>query len=213
MKSFVISLLSIMLAIGFSVGYAEGGLGLEEMTTEELVSLRETIDAEIEKRRHEELAASIQNPFIEIYEITTTTPNSAGGVGAHVQWQNISSETFKYIYFTAVPYNAVGDLQKSEIGGRCAIDLKSTGPINPGMPVDMRNVYLYNDRKDVSIYGGDYWENLWYNSSIRKAKITAVRIVLMDGFEIEYNEDEVDALFVAPEDSTHLEEKVSDYRE
>ena len=58
-------------------------------------------------------------------------PNSAGGVGPTIVWRNDSGKTIKYATFTAIPYNSVGDIVSSDIGGVTSVDLKVTGPIKP----------------------------------------------------------------------------------
>jgi hypothetical protein len=102
--------------------------------------------------------------IIRVQSITTSEPNFAGGVDLHIIWTNKSSKTIKYVTFQVVPYNAVGDPQSSEIGGTSSFGGKVTGPINPGQT-----------------YGGDsLWENAWYNSTIKTAKLTEIDITYMD---------------------------------
>ena len=55
--------------------------------------------------------------------------NSAGGAEPYIYWCNNSGKTIKYITFTAIPYNAVGDSVACTISGKKAVNLKITGPI------------------------------------------------------------------------------------
>lgn len=94
----------------------------------------------------------------------TEGPNSAGGVDVRINALNVSSKTIKYLRYTVVPYNAVGDRVSGTIRRRSAARIFDTGPIAP----------------DASSPPG-VWDNVWYNSSIRCLEITRVRIEYMDG--------------------------------
>lgn len=93
-------------------------------------------------------------------------PNSAGGVGICMNFQNTGSKTIKYITFAFVPYNAVGDAVGCTIRNESEFRGKCTGPIAPN-----------------SWKNGVLWENAWYNYSIKSAKITRAYVQYMDGSE------------------------------
>ena len=57
--------------------------------------------------------------------------NSVGGAEPEIIWRNDSGKTIKYIFFTALPINAVGDVVSCRITGDTYSRLKSTGPYEP----------------------------------------------------------------------------------
>ena len=102
---------------------------------------------------------------IEISKPLTTT-NSAGGVSVfHTEFFNASEKEIKYLTFTYVPYNSVGDVVSCTIKKISEARCQLTGPIEP-------------NRKDFI-----KWENLWYNPTISTAKIKEVKIQYMDDTE------------------------------
>jgi len=105
--------------------------------------------------------------YLSIYSLTTSTPNSADGVDVEITFTNDSEKTIKYIYFSTIPYNAVNDVVNSDIGDKSTAILSLTGPVEPS-----------EDFKTVSA------ENIWYNSTIRYAKLETVNIIYMDGEEV-----------------------------
>ncbi len=112
---------------------------------------------------------------IAIVDYSTAPPNSAGGVDVKIIWQNVSSKSIKYAVFEVRPYNRVGDLTPSEIGGKTMEKLQQTGPFPPGEIAGRTT----------------YWENVWWNHSISSMKIRAVRITYMDGTSKKFLQDEV----------------------
>lgn len=90
-------------------------------------------------------------------------PNSAGGVDVRINPLNLSEKTIKYLRYTVVPYNAVGDRVSGTIRRRSAAQIFETGPIAP------------NDASAA------LWSNTWYNYSVTCMEITRVRIEYMDG--------------------------------
>jgi hypothetical protein len=91
-------------------------------------------------------------------------PNSAGGVNVGVFFRNISEKKIKYIYFTIVPYNRVGDIVRCTISGRSSVRLEKVGFISPDE------------------YSKDYevWANVWYNHNVSSIKITNIEIIFED---------------------------------
>ncbi len=112
---------------------------------------------------------------IQIQKYYTSEPNSAGGVDVYLNFKNISDKTVKYASFTLVPYNAVGDMVKSEIGGDTYKKIQLTGPIKPGATGGY----------------GHYWSTLWYNSTITHMKITGIELEYMDGTTISTNNESI----------------------
>lgn len=104
--------------------------------------------------------------IISVNSVHTSTPNSADGVDITVKFTNKSNKTIKYITFTVVPYNAVNDVVSCEIRGRTTANLQVTGPI-------------IKDEDNQANF-----ENVWYNSTIKKCEIESVKIDYMDGTSI-----------------------------
>lgn len=103
-----------------------------------------------------------------IRQAYTKTPNSAGGVDVFIDFVNLSDKTVKYVNWTAIPYNAVGDKVRGEISRRSEVKFLKTGPISP-----------YEGTRG-------YWETLWYNYSIICMEITRLSIEYMDGSKKTY---------------------------
>jgi len=113
-----------------------------------------------------------------VNSMRTSYPNSAGGVDAHINFVNSSSKTLKYVLFTATPYNRVGDVAPSEIGHKRTARLRATGPYKPG-------------KGNVGLLGDSYWENVWYNNTIRCMEIEGVEVTFMDGTTKTYEGQEL----------------------
>lgn len=116
--------------------------------------------------------------IIRIKGVTTSSPNSAGGVDLNVKWTNMSDKTIKYITFTAYPVNAVGDVVYSDIN-RYALGKfrgQETGPIEKGQ----------------GNKAGWVFENAWYNNTIIKANLTQIDIEYMDGTRQILNQEEIE---------------------
>lgn len=125
--------------------------------------------AEEEKQKQEEQKKQqdeINNArsIIRVKKITTSKPNSAGGVDLYITWTNKSNKTIKYVTFKVTPYNAVGDAQYCSIRNYSQVSVQVTGPINSGQ--------TYGDDK--------VWENAWYNNTITNAKLNEIDIIYMD---------------------------------
>ena len=112
---------------------------------------------------------------IKIKKAYLASPNSAGGVDAHLVWKNVSNKTIKYLNWSGYPINAVGDPVSCEARGTIEGGGKVTGPIKPG-----------------ATYGyGTYWDCLWYNYSAKKLVLTDIYIEYMDGSSIHINSNEL----------------------
>ncbi|MCA0933103.1 hypothetical protein LCM02_11615 [Lutimonas saemankumensis] len=102
---------------------------------------------------------------IDIENIAVSEINSADGVSLVIKWGFFNpKKVIKYIRFYVVPYNAVGDIVRSDIGGKSNSVLEITGPIYP------------NKKYDYS-----YWENVWYNNTVQCIKLKSVEVIYMDG--------------------------------
>lgn len=112
---------------------------------------------------------------VKIIKAYLSSPNSAGGVDAHLVWKNVSKKTIKYLTWSGYPINAVGDAVECEIRGVSESGGKVTGPIKPG------TTYGY----------GYYWECLWYNYSAKKLVLTGINIEYMDGSTMRINKNEL----------------------
>lgn len=142
--------------------------------------------------------------LIQILDINTKL-NSVGGAELDLVWKNMSDKTIKYITFTMMPYNAVGDLVKCEIRDTSIANCKVTGPIEK-TTFENRDVafridtdtgfftyYFPNlddpEKFDLTKFGRlDSWDPLWYNNTVETAKCTNIKIEYMDGSVIELNE-------------------------
>lgn len=84
--------------------------------------------------------------------------------GMHFDVYNCFSKTIKYVEFTMTNYNAVGDVQRDDIG-RATRTVKGIGPIEP---------------ED----GGRYsWDDIFWDDRdvIRKTRLTNVKFIFTDG--------------------------------
>lgn len=94
----------------------------------------------------------------------TSTPNAAGGVDLVIYAANTTNKTIKYIEYDAQAFNAVGDPVRGTIRNSRIVGARETGPIRPGANNSFGN-----------------WQNLWYNHSIKCARLTMVKVIYMDG--------------------------------
>ena len=101
--------------------------------------------------------------LVNITGLSTSRPNSAGGVNATINWRNESDNEIKYITFDVEPFNAVDDSVSCEIRRNSSVDLEFTGPFRSGS----RNTSTER--------------NVWYNKDIRRAQLNEVEIEFMDG--------------------------------
>ena len=107
----------------------------------------------------EKIKGVIRVGGVEIDEI-----NSADGVSIRVLWRNESDKDIKYLTFSLTPYNAVGDIVSSSIGGTTTANCRITGPLpTSSTQIDIRNLdncfYYYSPVDSweyVSPYNGTY---------------------------------------------------------
>ncbi|HIF93546.1 MAG TPA: hypothetical protein EYQ60_10545 [Myxococcales bacterium] len=107
-------------------------------------------------------------------------PNSAGGVGLRIHFTNTSNRTLKYIVFSVEPYNKVGDIAPSEIGGKTLAHLQSIGPIISG---EYRGDYDFG----FIAYRAPTWLNVWYNHSIYCINLIGIDITYMGGETVSFD--------------------------
>ncbi|MBR0536436.1 MAG: hypothetical protein IIX14_08675 [Clostridia bacterium] len=93
------------------------------------------------------------------------TKDFADGITLSHAYFNASDKAMKYITFTFVPYNRVGDVVYCTISHEAEKRCKITGPISPG-ETDFPK-----------------WETLWYNPTVYEAVLDSVEIIYMDGTE------------------------------
>ena len=108
-------------------------------------------------------------PF-RINKVIVTDINSADGVDFMISGQYLKRDkTIKYLYFTVVPYNAVGDRVQCNLRGNSEFTGKITGPIKAS----------YDNQEW-------YWETAWYNSTVVCLKLVKVEVEYMDGSSYTY---------------------------
>lgn len=114
--------------------------------------------------------------ILRISKLFASKPNSANGVDLNIYWKNNSDKVIKYIVFQVEAYNAVNDIVFSEIGSHSKYNAQDTGPY----------------KKGEGESGDSYWENAWYNSTIKSVKLTNVDIEYMDGTKINITKDDLE---------------------
>lgn len=107
-------------------------------------------------------------PFI-ISGVEVHWIDSVGGVDIGIGSDNISNKTVKYVRYEVTPYNQVGDIQRSEIGGVSTTRIYSTGPYAPMTTI------------------GEYWGDVWYNNNISCFVINRATVEYMDGSKSRYD--------------------------
>ncbi len=139
----------------------------EEITSAEIKKIQiyysdKSVEEYVEVTYEPDLTSLKHSP-VQVTEVFTTSPNSAGGVDLILYWKSTSTKTIKYIYIYVTPYNRVGDVESSNIGGKTTSKCKLIGPYNSGDG------------------GRSTFENVWYNSSISSARIEKIEIEYNDG--------------------------------
>ena len=123
---------------------------------------------------------------IAISSLQTYPPNFVSGIDVDIVFKNLSKKTIKYIYFTAIPYNKVGDIVESEIGGKIEASLAYTGPLRPEEET------------------ATHYDAIWYNSTIVYSKLIELNVIFMDNTEYTYSEKEISNLF-APQRERYVD--------
>lgn len=108
--------------------------------------------------------------IIQIKGLYIFYPNSVGGTGASVVWYNKSkTKTINYIHFFVTPYNGVDDKVSCEIRKYSQVEFYQVGP------------FKYNEGNPSTWWR---WDNLWYNSTIKKLSLDKVIIKYSDGTSV-----------------------------
>ncbi len=102
------------------------------------------------------------------FELDPTKPNTANGVGVEHYYYNGSGKDIKYLTFTYVPYNNVGDVVACTVNGKSEARLEITGPVEAAPKAKKLSVSV---------------KALWYNPTITTVKIKSAFIQYMDGTE------------------------------
>jgi len=97
---------------------------------------------------------------VERFKVCET--NSAGGADIETEIYNASEKTIKYITFSYVAYNSVGDVISCTIKKKNVVTGRLTGPIG------------VNETATV------VFENMWYNTTISEVKIEEITVQYMD---------------------------------
>ena len=121
------------------------------------------ISVKVIKVGHEEIKAG--KLFMRTYTEFVDGPDSSGGIGAMISFENLSGKTIKYATVYLEAYNSVGDSVCCEIRDSSIYGIEITGPLAVGK----KNEY--------------YLENMWFNRSIVFAKIEHVHVIYMDNSE------------------------------
>jgi len=129
-----------------------------------------------EQAKENELIENIKSS-IKVSKVWTAKPNSAGGVDLYINWKNLSDKVIKYVYFTIEPYNSVNDIVTCTIRHYSKFTAQDDGPFKKGQGTS------------GTAY---YWENAWYNHSIKGANLKSVRIIYMDGDTLDIPEKYID---------------------
>lgn len=151
---------------------------------ESILSELDSLKKQEEQKRKEAEAQAKENEMIEniknsikVTRVWTAKPNSAGGVDLYINWKNLSDKVIKYAYFTVEPYNSVNDTVTCTIRRYSEFTAQDDGPFKKGQGTS------------GTAY---YWENAWYNHSIKGARLKSVRIIYMDGDSLNIPEKYID---------------------
>ena len=130
---------------------------IDSVELERNLAIKDSLYKIIEEKENDEIRNTIR-----VTSFYTVGPNSADGCDVIIKFKNISGKRIKYVTFSAYPINAVDDRVGCEIKGYASQRLKYTGPLPSGASTN------------------GYWEDVWYNPTIRKMKIERVVVEFMD---------------------------------
>lgn len=144
-------------------GYVDEKLTFPNMELLSFIKEYRKVKEEVDK-------VTLEGKRISINRINVEEINSEGGVDFSIKWGYFDkSKIIKYIYFSVVPYNEVGDPQTCESRKYSTFTGQVTGPIKASF--DFRS---------------SKWEIAWYNNTIRCIKLTKVRVEYTDGSTYTY---------------------------
>lgn len=161
---------------------AEARYAAEQLRLDALAEAEKAREDSIKTAELERLAAQVAeiqkgydaigrtNYPLRVHDVWMAEMNSVGGVTVGLNAQYFKkSKAIKYLYFTLIPYNSVGDKVACTIRGTSDFIGRVTGPV---------------DAQYEPYYW--FWETAWYNSAITCIKLTRVKIEYMDGTSITY---------------------------
>jgi hypothetical protein len=126
--------------------------------------------AQVEKLEADYDAIGKTNYPLRIHDVSIAEMNSVGGVTVGITAQYFKkAKDIKYLYFTLVPYNSVGDKVACSIRGTSEFIGRVTGPVSA--------------QYDPLFW---FWETAWYNSAITCIKVSKVKIEYTDGTSYTY---------------------------
>ena len=99
------------------------------------------------------------------YEGWSRGANAANGIGVEHEIYNSGDKAIKYITFTYIPSNRVGDTISCQISGKSEVNCQLTGPFFPDEKSEVR------------------WDCLWYNPTVSEVTIKEIRVQYMDDTE------------------------------
>ncbi len=160
----------------------------EDIEGQELMSkAQEAIDKEKQEKEETEQKAKEEaeksskekaRAIIHITKLKKSKPNSAGGVDLFIGFKNKSDKVIKYVYFSVIPYNAVGDVVSCEIRRDSIFKAQVTGPYEKGEGLN-------------GDYDG-YWDCAWYSYDIERIELSEITIEYMDGSFVALTGDDLE---------------------
>ena len=123
--------------------------------------------------------------------------NRVNGFDLYQTYYNAGDKVIKYLTFSYLPYNAVGDVVRCTVTQKTEARGQITGPIKPDTYVDSAE-----------------WTSLWYNPTIESVKIVGIHIQFMDntqevieGKDIVFMDDPQSVWYKKCEEAREEEEK------
>ncbi len=105
--------------------------------------------------------------------------DSAGGVEPYAAFYNPDSKNpIKYIRMQVTPFNAVGEVVSSSVGGKTTFGLNFTGPLVES-----------DGAKEVT------WRAVWYNSTTHCIRVDSIQITYMNGRTLNFAGKNLTAAF------------------
>jgi hypothetical protein len=158
----------------FNFGNANAGDSLESLKSKQ-ISLEQELEiikqqiSELESQKADQ-ATSLPKPTYFVTEFGIDEVNSAGGVEPYFVFFNPNqSSPIKYIKLRITPYNAVGDVISSSIGGQTTAGLSYTGPLSHSDGETRVN-----------------WGPIWYNTTAECIKLESIQISFVNGKSISF---------------------------
>lgn len=101
---------------------------------------------------------------IFVSNIGVSKPNAFGAMAASVAFHNTSAKGYKYVDFTVVAVNRVGDVLRRDGDETSEIKLRFTGPLRRGRTPGVMK-----------------WPAIWYRTPITCLRIRRIVITHLDG--------------------------------